>query len=41
MQDTFPTERSEHPIESIMDSAFGKIRALTDADIIEIGRAHV
>ena len=34
MQDTFPTERSEHPIESIMDSAFGKIRALTDADII-------
>ena len=34
MQDTFPTERSEHPIDSIMDSAFGKIRALTDADII-------
>lgn len=34
MQDTFPTERNEHPIESIMDSAFGKIRALTDADII-------
>ena len=34
MQDTFPPERSEHPIESIMDSAFGKIRALTDADII-------
>ena len=30
----YPAEHTEHPIESIMDSAFGKIRALTDADII-------
>lgn len=29
-----PSEHREHPIESIMDSAFGKIRTLTDADII-------
>ncbi len=27
-------EYKEHPIEKIMDSAFGKIRTLTDADII-------
>lgn len=29
-----PSEHSEHPIERIMDSAFGKMRMLTDADII-------
>ncbi|MCH5163021.1 MAG: sporulation protein YtfJ [Clostridiales bacterium] len=29
-----PSERKEHPIERIMDSAFGKVRTLTDADII-------
>ncbi len=29
-----PSERKEHPIERIMDSAFGKIKTLTDADII-------
>ncbi len=29
-----PSEHSEHPIERIMDSAFGKMRTLTDADII-------
>lgn len=27
-------EYKEHPIEKIMDSAFGKMRTLTDADII-------
>ena len=33
--DTFlPEKRSEHPIESIMDSTFGKMRALTDTDTI-------
>lgn len=29
-----PSEHTEHPIERIMDSAFGKMRTLTDADII-------
>ena len=29
-----PSEHTEHPIERIMDSAFGKMRMLTDADII-------
>ena len=29
-----PSEHVEHPIERIMDSAFGKMRTLTDADII-------
>lgn len=29
-----PGEHTEHPIERIMDSAFGKMRMLTDADII-------
>ena len=29
-----PSEHTEHPIERIMDSAFGKMRLLTDADII-------
>lgn len=29
-----PTERTEHPIERIMDSALGKMRVLTDADVI-------
>ncbi len=34
METLLPSERGEHPIESIMDSAFGKIRALTDTDTI-------
>lgn len=35
MQTLLPIEhREEHPIERIMDSAFGKMRTLTDADII-------
>lgn len=34
MDTLIPSERLEHPIESIMDSTFGKIRALTDADTI-------
>lgn len=29
-----PSEHTEHPIERIMDSAFMKMRSLTDADII-------
>ncbi len=29
-----PSEYREHPIERIMDGAFGKVRTLTDADII-------
>lgn len=29
-----PSEKTEHPIERIMDSAFGKMRLLTDADVI-------
>lgn len=34
MQTSLPSEQVEHPIERIMDSAFGKIRSLTDADMI-------
>ncbi len=35
MQQTLlPSERQDHPIERIMDSAFGKIRTMTDADMI-------
>lgn len=34
METLLPIEQKEHPIESIMDSTFGKIRALTDADTI-------
>lgn len=34
METILPSERTEHPIESIMDSAFGRIRTLTDADTI-------
>ena len=34
MQITLPSEKTEHPIERIMDSAFGKMKTLTDADII-------
>lgn len=34
METLYPSERTEHPIESIMDSTFGKIRAFTDADTI-------
>ncbi len=34
METLYPSEQKEHPIESIMDSTFGKIRALTDADTI-------
>lgn len=34
MQTLLPSEQQEHPIERIMDSAFGKMRTLTDADII-------
>ena len=35
MRTLLPSEHtSEHPIERIMDSAFGKMRTLTDADII-------
>lgn len=29
-----PDRYTDHPIERIMDSAFGKVRTLTDADII-------
>ncbi len=33
---TLPSEQTvyEHPIERIMDSAFGKVHTLTDADLI-------
>ncbi len=34
MNTALPGEYREHPIERIMDSAFGKVRTLTDADII-------
>lgn len=34
MQTLLPSEQQEHPIERIMDSAFGKMRTLTDADMI-------
>ena len=34
MRTLLPSEHTEHPIERIMDSAFGKTRTLTDADII-------
>ena len=34
MQITLPSEKTEHPIERIMDSAFGKMKTLTDAGII-------
>ena len=34
MRSLLPSEHTEHPIERIMDSAFGKMRTLTDADII-------
>lgn len=34
MRTLLPSETTEHPIERIMDSAFGKMRTLTDADII-------
>ncbi len=34
METMLPSNRTEHPIESIMDNAFGKIRALTDTDTI-------
>lgn len=34
MRTLLPSENTEHPIERIMDSAFGKMRTLTDADII-------
>lgn len=29
-----PSSKTEHPIESIMDNTFGKMRALTDTDTI-------
>lgn len=29
-----PSETNEHPIERIMDSAFGKLRLITDSDVI-------
>lgn len=35
---SFSDGHSEHPIERIMDGAFGKMRTLTDADII-VGNA--
>lgn len=34
MRTLLPSEKHEHPIERIMDSAFGKMRMLTDSDII-------
>lgn len=34
MRTLLPGEKNEHPIERIMDSALGKMRTLTDADII-------
>ncbi len=34
MENTLPGEYREHPIEQIMDSAFGKMHTLTDADMI-------
>ncbi len=34
MDVTLPSEVREHPIEQIMDCAFGKIRTMTDADMI-------
>lgn len=34
MRTLLPSEHTEHPIERIMDSAFGKMRTLTDADIV-------
>ena len=34
MRDLLPSEKQEHPIERIMDSALGKMRVLTDSDII-------
>ncbi|MCM1367404.1 MAG: sporulation protein YtfJ [Roseburia sp.] len=34
MQTLLPSEQQEHPIERIMDSAFGKMHMLTDADMI-------
>ena len=34
MRTLLPSEHTEHPIERIMDSAFGKMRTLTEADII-------
>lgn len=34
MRTLLPSEQTEHPIERIMDSAFGKIRTLSDADMI-------
>ena len=34
MRTLLPSEKQEHPIERIMDSAFGKMRMLTDSDII-------
>lgn len=38
MRTLLPSENTEHPIERIMDSAFGKMRVLTDADMI-VGNA--
>lgn len=40
MRNLLPSEKQEHPIERIMDSAFGKMRLLTDSDII-VGNAIV
>ena len=34
MANVLPEEYKEHPIEQIMDSAFGKMHTLTDADMI-------
>ncbi|MCH5157700.1 MAG: sporulation protein YtfJ [Clostridiales bacterium] len=34
MNTLLPEKTSEHPIESIMDSTFGKMRSLTDTDTI-------
>ena len=34
MRNLLPSEKQEHTIERIMDSAFGKMRILTDSDII-------
>lgn len=34
MRTLLPSEQVEHPIERIMDNAFGRMRTLTDADMI-------
>lgn len=34
MRTLLPSEKNDHPIERIMDTAFGKMRTLTDSDII-------